>query len=77
MKNNEAIKEYLKSKSAMIVTESSTDRTAWKKLFIELGVALNSFHSAGTLTEALDILESKSPDIIFTSIRWRKKKLLV
>jgi CheY-like chemotaxis protein len=67
MKNDVKVKEYLKDKSALVVTESSTDRTAWKKLFVELGVGINKFYSATSLDEALEVLESKAPEIIFTS----------
>ncbi|MFT6631860.1 MAG: tetratricopeptide (TPR) repeat protein [Bacteriovoracaceae bacterium] len=67
MKNDIVVKEYLKDKTALVVTESSTDRTAWKKVFVELGVGINKFYSATSLKEALEILDDKSPEILFSS----------
>ena len=67
MKNDIVLREYLKDKTAMVVTESSTDRTAWMKLFVELGVGVNKFYSATSLKEAIEVLEDKSPEILFSS----------
>ena len=66
-KDTEKIKKYLKSKSALLVTESPTDRTAWKKLFAELGVQLNNFHNASTMHDAHELINTKRVDILFTS----------
>lgn len=66
-KEDEKIKKYLKNRSVLLVTESPTDRTAWKKLFVELGVALNNFHNASTLHDAKSLIETKKVDILFTS----------
>lgn len=68
-KELDKIKKYLKGKSVLLVTESATDRTAWKKLFVELGVGLNDFHNANTLYDANEVLKTKSVDILFTSMR--------
>ena len=48
----ENIKKYLKEKSVLIITESGTDRTAWKKLFVEMGVMVTNFHNAGSIEES-------------------------
>ena len=66
-KSEEKIKGYLKSKSVLLVTLRSTDRTAWKKLFVELGVGLSNFHNASSVKDAQTLIDTQKIDIVFTS----------
>jgi CheY-like chemotaxis protein len=66
-KEEEQLRKYLKSKSALIVTESSTDRTAWKKLLTELGIPITNFHNCSRMSEAIGLINSKRIDILFCS----------
>lgn len=66
-KESEKIKKYLKEKSVLLVTDSPTDRTAWKKTFVDLGVALNNFHNAQTISDVKVLIETRDIDILFTA----------
>lgn len=61
------IKSYLKDKKILLVSEVSTDRAAWKRVFLEYGAGVNNFYNALTLDEAEEFLEEQQVDILFTS----------
>jgi tetratricopeptide (TPR) repeat protein len=68
MKNSEQdLKNYLKPMSVLLVTETATDRTAWKKLFSELGVVASNFHNCSIEEEAIELIKTKNIDILFCS----------
>ncbi|MBT4790740.1 MAG: hypothetical protein HON90_04150 [Halobacteriovoraceae bacterium] len=53
--------------SVLLVTESSTDRTAWKKLFIELGVPVGNFQNTSSFDEAISIISNNNIGIVVSS----------
>ena len=67
MKTEQLIREYCKKKRALLVTNNTTDRVAWKKLFSDYGVPPTNFHSAGNFDEALEVLEKNRINIILTN----------
>ena len=66
-KETEKLREYLKTKNVLLITESSTDRTSWKRLFADLGVPVGNIENGKTKQEALDHIEQDTVDIIFAS----------
>lgn len=65
--SEQEVSKFLKPRSVLIVTENTTDRTAWKKLFHELGTQTSNFYNANSLAEAMDIINSNEIHIVFSS----------
>lgn len=66
-KNEEIIREYLKGKTVLLATDSSTDKVAWKKLLHDMGLEMPHFSDANSLAEALAIIQEKTINIVFMS----------
>jgi tetratricopeptide (TPR) repeat protein len=64
---DEKIQEYLADRSVLLVTDSSTDRAAWKKFLHDMGVKVSNFSDASKLDDALEALDKNDIDIVFTT----------
>lgn len=64
----EKIKKSIKRLKILICSDNSTDKTSWKKFFVDLGAPVGNFTNVTTFDEANEALEDK-PDIFFVSHR--------
>lgn len=66
--DQEKIKNALKNLKVLICSDNSTDKTSWKKFFIDAGIPVANFSNVSTFDEANRALE-ECPDIFFVSHR--------
>lgn len=75
MEVDKKIKEFLKDQSALIVGPNQTDRVAWKKILIDLGVLTTSIHAASDYTEAITLLEEHRPPFVISEYEIQEETL--
>lgn len=66
-KEVEAIKNFLKHKKVLIASDNTTDRTTWKKIFIELGASTSNLLNATSIAEAIEIINDNDVHIVFSA----------
>lgn len=73
-KENQELESFLKGKSALILTDSPTDKVAWKSLLNQIGVNLKEIHHVKAIDEATKFIETKKVDIFFSSYRIKNEE---
>jgi CheY-like chemotaxis protein len=64
--NLEGIKKYLETRTTLIVDKSSTIRSSIAQVLVSLGQPKNQILDANRFSDAMEIVNNKKPQIIFT-----------
>ena len=59
--------DYFPTKKILLVTENSTDKTTWRKIFTDLGVVSSNLLTTNTMSEACTFLQNNDIDFVFSS----------
>jgi len=63
--SQEKLKEFIKKKYVLLITDNGQDRTAWKKLCNDMGATITNILNTADISEALEIIETKKVPIVF------------
>jgi tetratricopeptide (TPR) repeat protein len=64
---SDTVKDWIAGKKVLICASNGTDRTAWKKLSVDVGVPVNMIETSEDFEQSVEKLEKEKYQIVFCS----------